>query len=95
MSSKEAEIRNKIIALKQREAELLDAKKRLENRQRSNRAELAKISEQAKRDGRQEIIEKIIPILPSPTNSLYMGAARTLNNDVRKILDQYQKKKNN
>ncbi len=109
MSNKEAELRGKLMAIQQREAELresvnraktreaelLNAKKRLENNQRIKRAEIAKVCEQAKEEGRRSVIENILPVLPSPTNSMYRGAARTLNNDVRKILNQYQKKKNN
>lgn len=94
MNTQSEQLKQEILALQRREAELLNAKKRLENNQRIKRAEIAKICEQAKEEGRRSVIEKILPVLPSPTNSLYKGAARTLNNDVRKVIDQYQKKKN-
>ncbi len=87
------EVRRDIQALKRREAELLQAKGKLERNLAINRTETAKLAEQAKQEGRQSVIDKLTPILPSTTSSFHNAATRAVSIDVGRVIAQYQKKK--
>lgn len=55
--------------------------------------ELRQIREQAKREGRAEMITQIEALLPKPFSSMHRGCAQILARDIQKVLDQMKEKK--
>lgn len=84
-------LRKRIQELNKREAELQQAKSRLEKIRRRDNFDIMLAAEKAKREGKQAVIEKLIPILPSSNSTFIQGSARVLTRDIRKIIDEYKK----
>ena len=94
MSTKLDEIRKEIQRLTKREAELLQAKTKLERNSMNNRAEIAIVRAKAKEEGKQEVINHLLPVLPKTTMSSQSVSYRKLATDVLEVIESFQKGKN-
>lgn len=65
---------------------------KLERQAAIHQTEISTVHTMAKQEGRQSIIDAILPVLPKSTLSSQSVAYRILAKDVKKVLEEYQTK---
>lgn len=73
--------------------ELETAKAKLERQAAINKAEIAKAYATGKEEGRQSVVDRILPVLPQTTFSSQSTAYRVLAKDINTIIENIKKGK--